>query len=71
MYLVTEIQVNHDSTVGNNTFAYQEVNQAWNKYYTVLAAAAVSNVHKHSAILYTEDGFIAQQCFTHELLNEE
>ena len=66
MYIVTEIQINKDGTTGTLNTTYTDIAQAQSKYHTVLAAAAVSSVPKHAAYLYTEDGFIAHECFTHE-----
>ena len=40
-FLVIEIQTNTDGTVGNLISAYTERNLAEQKYYTVLAAAAL------------------------------
>lgn len=37
------------------------------KYYTILAAAAVSEMAEHSAILFSTEGFpIMHQCYKHE-----
>ena len=47
-YLVIEIQTNTDGTVGNLISAYTERNLAEQKYYTVLAAAAVSTLPTHA-----------------------
>ena len=66
MFFVTEIQINSDGTAGNITNSYSDSAMARNKYFTILAAAAVSDVPKHGAFLYTENGFIAHECFTHE-----
>lgn len=66
MYFVVEIQINKDGTAGSIINSYADSATAQNKYYTILAAAAVSNVPKHGAFMFTEDGFIAHQCFTHE-----
>lgn len=65
-YIVTEIQVNKAGEAANITTAYTDMPTAWNKYYTILASAAVSNVYKHAAFLYTEDGYLAHNCFTHD-----
>ena len=55
-YLVIEIQTNTDGTVGNLISAYTERNLAEQKYYTVLAAAAVSTLPTHAVALLTNDG---------------
>ena len=37
------------------------------KYHSVLAEACLSNTAKHSAILFTSDGFpVMNQCYEHE-----
>ena len=66
MYIVTEIQINNDGTAGSLINNYEDLKQAQNKYYTILAAAAVSKVYKHAAFLFTEEGYIAHECFVHE-----
>lgn len=71
MYIVLEVQVNKDKTVGTLVNAYENADVAQQKYFTVLASASVSQLPKHSAFLLTEDGFIEHRCFTHgELENE-
>ena len=38
------------------------------KYYEVLAAAAVSNLPAHAAIMFSSEGFpIMHQCYKHEV----
>ena len=56
MYIVLEIQTNKNGTIGMLTTAYEDQNLAKNKYYTVLAAAAVSGLPKHTAVLMNEEG---------------
>lgn len=65
MYIVTELQINQDETASNITTTYTNLNQAQSAYYSVLAAAAISSVYKHAAFLFTEDGYIAHDCFMH------
>ena len=55
-YLVLEIQTNTDGTVGNLISSYTERNLAEQKYYTVLASAAVSTLPIHAVALLTNDG---------------
>jgi len=64
MYIVMEIQKsNSASTIVN---VYDTLNEAENKYHTILAYAAISNVPKHSAVLLTEEGdYIKHECFEH------
>lgn len=57
-FIVMELQKNADGSVGNFVWAFDNQNQADAKFFTVLAAAAVSNVPKHSVTLLHEDGFV-------------
>ena len=61
-YIVMEIQKASDGTISNVVLAYDDLNAAYNKYYTVLAAAAISSVAVHSAVLLNETGF----CIKHD-----
>lgn len=54
-YIVIEIQSNNGS-VGHLFDAYDDWNLAQSKYHTVLAAAAVSAVEVHTAILCNDSG---------------
>ena len=56
-YLVLEIQTNADGTVGNLVTAYDTRNEAESAYHTVLAAAALSSIPCHAAVLLTSEGF--------------
>ena len=56
MYVVLEIQTNSDGTVGMLTWAFEDQNLAKNKYYSVLAAAAVSGLPKNTAVLMNAEG---------------
>ena len=65
MFLVMEIQ--KGSSVSNLVYSYETRNEAENKYHTILASAAVSNIPKHSAVLLTDEGeHIKHECFVHE-----
>ena len=55
VYIVIEIQ-SDGSNASTLVTAYEDRNAAENKYHTVLAAAAVSAVPKHSAVMLTDDG---------------
>lgn len=64
MYLVIEIQNNGE--VSTITTSHATLNEAYNKYYLVLSAAAISNVTIHSAILMSDHGeVISAECFEH------
>ena len=64
MYIVMEIQ--KSNTVATIVSTYETRNEAENKYHTILAYAAISNIPKHSAVLFTEEGdYIKHECFEH------
>lgn len=66
-FLVTEVQVAQDGTVGAITNSYDNQNDASAKYYQILSAAAVSALKIHSAIMYGDTGqFIRNDYFIHE-----
>ena len=64
MYVVLEIQ--KGDTVATLANAYETENLANQQYHTILAAASVSNVPVHSAIILAEDATpIKYESFTH------
>jgi hypothetical protein len=58
MYIVMEIQTNSDGTVGTLVNSYADRDHAESKYHTILAAAAISTLPCHAAVLLTEQGLI-------------
>lgn len=56
-YITFEIQLNN-GTVGTLVETFPDRLQAESKYHTILAAAAVSPVPVHSAVLMTDEGFV-------------
>lgn len=58
--IVLEIQKNTDSAATIATY-YADPAKAENKYHTILAAAAVSSVPVHSAVLMYDNGSIAKR----------
>lgn len=63
MYIVIELQTNNGKTA-NIVNAYADLNTAFNKYHSILAAAAVSSVEVHTALILTETGGIVRaECF--------
>lgn len=65
-YLVIELQKSEQGTVANIVTQHDTRNAAESKYHTILAAAAVSNVYQHSAVLLTDAGQeICHQSYTH------
>lgn len=71
-YVVIEMQTNSDGTVVTLTDSFPTIESAYNKYYTVLAYAAVSTLPCHSAALMTNKGMLWEsKYFEHPLLEEE
>jgi hypothetical protein len=58
MYIVMEIQTNANGTVGTLVTAYDNRDQAESKYHTILAAAAISTLPVHAAVILDEHGLI-------------
>jgi len=71
-YIVIEIQKNANGAVSTLVNAFESKNAADNKFHLVMAAAAISNLPKHSCIMITEDGSpIRYDSYTHEPEPEE
>lgn len=58
MFIIIELQAYADGNVGTLVNTYADRSEAENKYHLILAAAAVSDVTTHSAIMMQEDGFV-------------
>ena len=72
MYIVIEIQTNPNGTVGNIVNAYATKDLAFQKFHTILAAAAVSSLPVHAAVILDNKGLqIAAQAFEHEVTPNE
>ena len=70
MYLVLELQKNGEQIASIIT-KHNSIRDAESKFYTVLAAAAVSTVPLHSASLLTERGeLIKNESYEHIILEE-
>ena len=66
-YIVIELQKNASGKVSNIVTQHDTRNAAEGKYHSVLAAAAVSSVPQHAAVLLTDAGQeIVHQSYTHE-----
>lgn len=77
-FYIMEIQQYADGSYGDiKHFAYDEDAdkarlKAESKYYEVLAAAAVSNLRSHAAILFSSDGTpIMNKCYKHDATPQE
>lgn len=62
-YIVIELQKNAEGVVSNIVTEHEDLNAAESKYYSILAAAAVSSVPVHSAIIVSEEAFPTKHCF--------
>lgn len=76
-YYVVEIQTHADGSFGHLVhWAYDEDAdkarlKGESKFYEVLAAAAVSELPVHSAIMFSTEGFpIMHQCYKHTVVPE-
>ena len=70
MYIVIEIQTNANGTIGNLVTSYYERNDAERQYHLILAAAAVSVLPAHAAVMMTNEGnILAHQVYHHKVVN--
>ena len=58
MFIVIEIQTNYDGTVGNLVYSFQDRPQAERQYHLIMAAAAISGLPVHAAVMMTNEGSI-------------
>lgn len=66
MFIVMELQVNAEGQVGNIVTTYSTLAEAQNKFYTICAFAAISEVPMHSAVILDQGGvLIDRQTFEH------
>lgn len=71
MYIVIELQTINESQVANIVNTYTEQKVAEQKYHTILAAAAVSALPCHAAVMLDEKGrMIKSEYYTHEVVSE-
>lgn len=65
MFVVIELQ-QYGDTLQNLVTAHPTLQEAESKYHTVLAAAAISSVPVHSAVLLSGNGnVIKSECYRH------
>ena len=65
LFVVIELQKN-GAQMGNIITAHETLQDAQHKFHTIAAAAAISNVEKHSVVLLNDDGFpIERTTFEH------
>ena len=66
-YYIVEVQKQPDGTFAHLVHAADNRNAAESTYHQVLAAAAISNLPQHSAILFTDEGhLLMSQCYKHD-----
>ena len=72
-YIVIEVQTSADGTVATIVNDYDDQKLAEARFHTILAAAAVSvGLAKHSAIMFSEEGFpLRHECYNHIEAEEE
>ena len=68
-YLILELQTNADGTVGTIITQKDTLNEAQSTYYSILAAAALSALPVHAAVLMTNEGITLE--FKAFMRNEE
>lgn len=56
MYIVIELQTNTDGAVGNLVYQYASRDEAESKFHSILAAAAISALPVHAAVMLTNAG---------------
>ena len=67
-FLVIEIQKNSEGVVSNIVTAYSDKRQAESAYYTILAAAALSNLPVHTAMVIDDMGnTYHRECYQKEI----
>ena len=65
-YIVVELQNSAEGMLSPIVSNHNTLAEAENKYYTILAYAAVSEIPMHSAIIVREDGFpVMYKHYTH------
>lgn len=70
MYIVIELQKTGNQ-VANIVSTYTSVYEAESKYHQILAAAAISQIETHSAVMLDGfGGFIKSESYTHEEIEE-
>ena len=71
-YIVIEFQTFANGAMSTPSWSYDDFAEAKAKYYTVLAAAVVSDLPVHScAIMNNEGTLINKECIRHPVEEEE
>lgn len=70
MFYVIEIQTTNTGAV--IPFVFNNLSEAEAKYHSLLSVAAVSQVNKHGALLFNDDGFVLKsEVYNHVELDNE
>lgn len=71
-YVVLELQLNSDGTLGSIINQYDERSTAESRYHQILMSASVSELPMHTAFMLTPDGYVLKsECYKHETEAEE
>lgn len=71
MYVVIEIQTTNGITAQITTVEPTK-DVAEQKFHMIMAAAAVSNVEIHTAVILNPEGYVMKQdCYKHEQVGEQ
>lgn len=70
-YVVIEMQTDAEGTVVSLTDSFDNLDAAYNKYYTILAYAAISTLPRHAASLLTNDGLLYESKSFDHIISEE
>lgn len=71
MFIVIELQTSANGQVSNIVTSHATIEQAYSKFYTILAAAAVSSVPVHAATILNNYGEeIDHKAFEHGVASE-
>lgn len=66
MFIIIELQTT-DGVTSNIVTTKESKDEAMSTYHSILAAAAISNVRYHTAVVMDEKGkFIAKECYQHQ-----
>ena len=66
MYIVIELQTNADNAVADLVYQYASRDEAESKFHAILAAAAISSLPVHAAVILTNAGtLVRSESFRH------
>lgn len=68
MYIIQEIQTNNGTTTLLPAIQQETREAAESTFYTICGSAVISNVEKHTVMVFTEEGFPISElckCFKH------